>query len=42
VKKRGGIDFPPNEAKRLLKTKALLFFIVLESQEVSENKEVKV
>jgi hypothetical protein len=34
------MQFSPNEAKRLLKTRVLLFFIVLESQEVLENKEV--
>jgi hypothetical protein len=38
---RGEIVFPPNEAKRLLEIKRLLFFIMLESQEVFENKGVK-
>jgi hypothetical protein len=35
------MQFSPNEAKRLLKTKVLLFFILLESQDVYENKWVK-
>jgi hypothetical protein len=34
----GQMQISPNEAKRLLKAKVLLFFILLESQEVIENK----
>jgi len=33
-------SFPANEAKMLLNANDLLFFIVLESQEVYKNKEV--